>query len=137
MKKLASFGMILVVSLTLSCATRGVNNIETGMRMSDNIYNDLAPQIAGALQSSPADPRRANHLKLTSQKLEDFRKAYIECSRAVNLWKSTGQAPENMIDLYAEMWKYLSDAQGLAANVYIYASECTANTTLKGKACKN
>jgi len=137
MKKLVLLGIPLIVSLTLSCATRGVNNIEIGMRMSDNIYNDLAPQIATAIQSSPADARRVNHLKLTSQKLEDYRQAYGECSRAVNSWKSTGQAPENMIDLYAEMWKYLLDAQSLAANVYIYASECTATTTLKGKACKN
>jgi hypothetical protein len=137
MKKLALFGMLLVVSLTLSCATRGVNNIEAGMRQSDNIYYDLAPQIATALQFGPEDPSKVNHLKLTSQKLENYRKAYTECSKAVNLWKSTGQSPDNMIDLYAEMWRYLVDAQHLAAHVYIYASECTANTGLKGKAGNN
>ena len=137
MKKLALFAMLLVVSLTLSCATRGVNNIEAGMRQSDTIYNDLAPQIATAIQLGREDPTKVNHLKLTSQKLEDYRKAYTECSKAVNSWKSTGQSPENMIDLYAEMWRYLVDAQHLAAHIYIYASECAANTTLKGKACKN
>lgn len=137
MKKLAFFGMLFVVTLTLSCATRGVNNIESGMRQSDTLYNDLAPQIATALQLAPEDPTKVDHLKLTSQKLENYRKAYTECLKAVNLWKNTGHSPENMIDLYAEMWTYLVDAQQLAAHVYIYASECAANTTLKGKACRN
>ena len=136
MKKLALFGMVLVLSLTLSCA-RKVNNFETGMRMSNNIYNDLAPQITDALRSAHEDSARADYLQLTNQKLDEYRKAYGECMKAVDIWRSTGQTPENMMELYKEMWRSLLEARSLAASVYIYTSECVASTTLKGKACKN
>lgn len=137
MGKLGLFVMILLLSLGTSCATRGVNNIETGMRTSNTIYADLVTQVSSALRTSPEDDKRGNQLRLANQKLEEYIKAYAECSKAVYSWKSTGQAPVNMIDLYAEMWRLLLDAQNHAATVYIYASECAGNTTLKGKACKN
>ncbi len=136
MRRSIPFGIAIILALTLSCA-RGVSNLEMGMRVSDNLYNDLAPQVAYVLQSPSTDHVRMSRLRLTNEKLNEYRKAYNECIMALSLWKSTGQPPENIMDLYAGMWRSLLEAQTLAANAYIYTSECVANTTLKGKACKN
>jgi hypothetical protein len=38
------------------------------------------------------------------------------------------------MESYKKMWYSLLEAQTLAAKSYIYASECSARTALKGKA---
>jgi hypothetical protein len=133
MKKLILFGIVVILGFTLSC-TRRVSHLERGMMMSSNIYNDIAPQVSNALQSSSANSTRGQRLHLINQKLGEYKKAYNECARAIDAWKSTGQAPDHTMKLYEQMWRSLIDAQTLAASVYIYASECTARTAIKGKA---
>ena len=135
-RNLILLSMALFIGFSISCA-RQATNFEAGMRMSNTLYSDLAPQVSTALQSTPENTPRAKHLELASQKLDEYKKTYEDCSKAIDAWKSTGQQPDYLMDLYKEMWKNLLEAQNLAASVYIYASECVANTTLKGKACKN
>jgi hypothetical protein len=133
MKKLILFGITLIV---LSCTgqVRNLSHLERGMMMSNNLYNDIAPQVTSALQSPSTDSTRFERLKLISQRLDEYRRSYDECLKVVSLWKNTGRAPEGTTGLYEEMWKSLIDAQTLAASVYIYASECAARTAIKGKA---
>jgi len=133
MKRLLLLGVILTFGFTVSC-TRGVGNLERGMMMSSNIYNDIAPQVATALQSSGTDSERGKRLRTINEKLNQYKTAYHQCAKAVTEWKSTGEAPQDTMDIYMEMWRSLIDAQTLAASVYIYASECTARTAIKGKA---
>ena len=133
MKRLSLVGVILAFGLTVSC-TRGVGNLERGMMMSSNIYDDIAPQVANALQSSGTNTERGKRLRTINEKLGQYKTAYSECAKAVTAWKSTGEAPENTMDIYMEMWRSLIDAQTLAASVYIYANECSARTAIKGKA---
>lgn len=133
MKKLILFGITLIVGLTLSCA-RQVSNLERGMMMSNNIYNDIVPQVTSALQSPSTDSTRVERLNLINQKLDEYRGSYERCINAINIWRSTGQAPENTMELYEEMWRFILEAQALAATVYIYANECATRTAIKGKA---
>lgn len=136
MKKITLLGIVLFLGFVTSCA-RQATNFEAGMMMSNSLYSDLAPQVSTALESTPPNSSRARHLQMANQKLDEYKKTYNECMKVVNEWKSTGEQPDYMMDLYKEMWGSLLEAQNLAASVYIYASECVANTTLKGKACKN
>lgn len=133
MNKLILAGILLTLGFTVSC-TRGVSNLERGMMMSSNIYKDIAPQVATALESSATDSTRDKRLRVINQKLDQYKIAYNECAKAIGKWKSTGEAPENTMDIYKGMWQSLIDAQTLAASIYIYASECTARTAIKGKA---
>lgn len=133
MKRILLVVVMLTFGFTLSC-TRGVGNLERGMMKSNNVYNDIAPQVATALQSSGTDSERGKRLRTINEKLDQYRTAYNECAKAVTAWKSTGEAPENTMDIYMEMWRSLIDAQTLAASIYIYASECSARTAIKGKA---
>jgi hypothetical protein len=137
MMKLILLGIILIVSLTLSCASR-VSDLERATSMSNNIYNDIAPQVATALKASSTDGTRAERLRLIDRKLDEYRKAYDECIKAIDISKSTGQSPnpENTKELYEQMWKPLIDAVTLASTLYIYPSECAARTAVKGKACQ-
>jgi hypothetical protein len=135
MNKLILFGTIIIASLALSCARR-VTNYETGMMMSSQVYNDIAPQVNSVLHSPSADPARIEQLKLVNQKLDEYTKAYNELTGALSAWKTSGKAPNNIMDVYLKMWRSLLEAQHLAAQVHIYASACSANTGLKGKACQ-
>ena len=128
-------GIILVVGFTLSCAGR-VSDLERATAMSNNIYNDIAPQVASALRGSSSDGTRVERLRLIDRKLDEYRKAYDECIKAIDTSKSTGESPKNTKELYDQMWKPLIDAVTLASTLYIYPSECAARTAVRGKACQ-
>lgn len=133
--RLALLGITLTVSLILSCANR-VSDLERATMTSNNIYNDIAPQVNSALSSPSTDSTKVERLRLISQKLDEYIKAYDKCIKAIDISKSTGQTPDNIRELYEEMWKPLIDAVELASTLYIYPSECTARTAIKGKACQ-
>lgn len=137
MKKSALFAIILIFSLVFSCATRSVVTLERSLMTSNVIYNDIAPQVNSALESSLTNSVRGERLQIINQKLDEYAKSYGELSKAVESWRISGEAPDNTEDLYLAMWTPLIEAQTLAATLYIYASECTARTTLKGKAGNN
>jgi hypothetical protein len=102
--------------------------------MSNGLYLDLNSQVNYALKNNSEDTGRAEKLKLIDQKLEEYRADYDSFQKILTKWRDSGRKPDDIMESYKKMWYSLLEAQTLAAKSYIYASECSARTALKGKA---
>jgi hypothetical protein len=116
-----------------SCAGK-INRFEEGSIMSNGLYLDLNSQVNYALKNNSEDTGRAEKLKLIDQKLEEYRADYDSFQKILTKWRDSGRKPDDIMESYKKMWYSLLEAQTLAAKSYIYASECSARTALKGKA---
>ncbi len=102
--------------------------------MSNELYSDLHSQVHHALNADSVGTERAEKLEQINQKLGEYRADYDSFQEILAAWRESGRQPENTIQAYKKMWYSLLEAQGLAAKSYIYASECSARTAIKGKA---
>lgn len=102
--------------------------------MSNKLYLDLHAQVQYALINNSEDTQRAEKLELLNQKLEEYRVDYDSFQKILATWRDSGRKPDDTMQSYKKMWYSLLEAQTLAAKSYIYASECSARTALKGKA---
>ncbi|MDA2920180.1 hypothetical protein MYX76_11940 [Desulfobacterota bacterium AH_259_B03_O07] len=136
MKSVLMCGLILILTFAFSC-TRQMKHYGEGIIKSNVIYKDLSYQIDYALQTTSKDSKRAQRLKLIDEKLKEYKAYYDSFLTVLNNWEKTGKEPENRMELYEAMWRSILDAQNLAANSYIYASECSTRTAIKGKAGNN
>lgn len=116
-----------------SCAGK-ISRFEEGSGMSNKLYLDLHAQVQYALINNSEDTQRAEKLELLNQKLEEYRVDYDSFQKILATWRDSGRKPDDTMQSYKKMWYSLLEAQTLAAKSYIYASECSARTALKGKA---
>ena len=128
------FCLFLIILSSISCIGGGINRFEEGSGMSNKLYLDLHYQVQYALINNSEGAERAKRLELINQKLEEYRIDYDSLQRILTTWRDSGREPENIMQSYKKMWYSLLEAQTLAAKSYIYASECSARTALKGKA---
>lgn len=133
---LNSFALNISLSMLLcfaSCAG-GINRYEEGLAMSNKLYLDLYSQVHYALENNSKDTERATKLRLIDQKLQEYRGDYESFQEILKIWRDSGREPDDIRQSYKNMWYSLLEAQALAAKSYIYTSECSARTAIKGKA---
>ncbi len=116
-----------------SCAGK-ISRFEEGSAMSNKLYFDLYSQVHFALKNNSEDTERATKLRLIDQKLDEYRADYDSFQEILTTWRDSGRKPDDIMQSYKKMWYSLLEAQTLAAKSYIYASECSARTAIKGKA---
>jgi hypothetical protein len=124
---------LLMFILFTSCAGK-INRFEEGSIMSNELYSDLYYQVHYALMKNSKDTDRAEKLEFINQKLEEYRADYDSFQKILTSWRNSGRKPDDIMQSYKKMWYSLLEAQSLAAKSYIYASECSARTAIKGKA---
>ena len=126
--------LFLMMVSSISCVGGGIHRFEEGSIMSNGLYLDLRSQIDYALKNNSVDTERVGKLELINQKLEEYRVDYEYFQRILTAWRDSGREPENVMQSYKKMWYSLLEAQTLATKSYIYTSECSARTAIKGKA---
>lgn len=126
--------LFLIILCSASCVGARINRFEEGLGMSNKLYQDLHAQVQYALESNSEDSERAKRLELINQKLEQYQVDYDSFQKILTTWRNSGQKPGDVMQSYKMMWNSLLEAQSLAAKSYIYASECSARTAIKGKA---
>jgi hypothetical protein len=133
-KLISHYCLLLIMFFSISCIGGRINRFEEGSIMSNKLYLDLYSQVHYSLKNNSEDTERAKRIELINQKLEEYRVDYDSFQRILTTWRDSGQEPENIMESYKKMWYSLLGAQTLAAKSYIYASECSARTAIKGKA---
>jgi hypothetical protein len=136
-KLIIHYCLLLIMLFSISCIGGRINRFEEGLILSNELYIDLSSQLNHSLKNNSEDTKRAEKLKLINQKLEEYRVDYDSLQRILTTWRDSGQKPENTMQAYKKMWYSLLDAQTLATQSFIYTSECSARTAIKGKAGKN
>lgn len=131
---IAHYCLSLIMIFLISCTGTRINRFEEGSVMTTKLYLDLYSQVNYALRNNSEDTERAKRLELINQKLEEYRVNYDSFQRILTTWRLSGREPENIMESYKKMWYSLLEAQTLASKSYIYASECSARTAIKGKA---
>ena len=111
-----------------------INRFEEGSIMSNELYSDLYSQVHHALKDDPVGTERTEKLEHINQKLAEYRADYDSFQKILSAWRDSGRKPDNIMESYKKMWYSLLEAQSLAAKSYIYVSECSARTAIKGKA---
>lgn len=135
-KSFLFYGLLLIQISFISCTGR-INRFEEGLLLSNEIYMDLSSQVNSTQNNISEDNERAKTLKLINEKLIEYRLMYDSLLENLNTWRNSGQKPEETMDTCKKMWEPLLEAQSIAVKVYIYPTECSSRTALKGKAGNN
>ena len=130
------FGLLLIQIPFLSCTGR-IARFEEGLHLSNEIYTDLYSQVESVYQTDSEDTERTQTLKLINEKFMEYRLGYDTVLKSLDTWRDSGQKPDDTMDKYKRMWEPLLEAQSIAVKLYIYPTECSSRTALKGKAGNN
>ncbi len=139
MPKTKSFLIVfitVIILTSLACAPKS-RDLYKATNISEEIYNEMTPQVDLALKNSKQNSDRYNTLLKVREKLSQYKQSHEKCMEVITEWDKTGEIPDNARSNYNDMKDSISEAVILAQTVYIYPSECTSRTGLKGKASNN
>ncbi len=133
MHRLILTALVLIVGLGIACAPKSTDLMKATTK-SNNVYEEIAPQVQYALDMAGSDTKKKEQLLKIQHKLDNFVVARDQCMADMKVWDETGTPPPDTRANFETMKKEITDAVVMSHAVYIYHSECSATTAIKGKA---